>query len=126
MHSSLALPYSSCVEATYFKFSIDIPCSMDKKIINFVFSMNLILKKKFHLFVAHPCKFGNHFSVAGVPFSCDDRIMAYPSHWVNQTPNIGGGLCTILRVRCGLVVHGSQVHSNSSGVDVQTHDSPSL
>ena len=80
VHSSLALAYSSCIEATYFKICTNIPCSMDKKIINFVFSRNFILKKKSHLSVAHHCKFVNHFSVAGMFFSCDDHIMAYPSH----------------------------------------------
>ena len=39
--------------------------------------------------MAHYCKFGNHFSVAGMPFSCDDHKMAYPSYWVKETPNIG-------------------------------------
>ena len=66
VHSSLALPYSSCIEAAYFKFSTDIPCSMEKKRTNFVFCRNFILKKKFHLFVAHHLKIGNHFSVAGM------------------------------------------------------------
>ena len=70
----------SCMEAAYFKFCTDIPCSMDKKIINFVFSRNFIWKKKCHLFVAHHCKFRNQFSLAGVPFSWYDHIIAYPSH----------------------------------------------
>ena len=60
---------------------------MDKKIINFVFSANFIFKNKFNLSVAHHCKFWNPFSVVGMSFSCDDHIMAYPSHSVNQTPN---------------------------------------
>ena len=80
VHISLALSYSSCIQATYFKFCADIPCSMDNKIINFVFRRNFILKKKFHLFAAHHSTFGNHFSVAGMPFSYDDHIMAYPPH----------------------------------------------
>ena len=72
----------------YFKFCTDIPWSLDRKIINFVFSRNFILKKKFHLFVDHDNKFGNHFSVAGMLSSCYDHIRACPSHWVYQTPNI--------------------------------------
>ena len=71
---------------------IYIPCPMEKKKINSVFNRNFILKKKFHLFVAHHCQIGNHFSVADMPCSCDDHIVAYPSHQVNQTPNIGMGI----------------------------------
>ena len=53
VHSSLVLPYSRCIEATFFKFCTDIPCSMDKTIINFVLNGHFILKNKFHLFVTH-------------------------------------------------------------------------
>ena len=53
VHSSLVLPYSRCIEATFFKFCTDIPCSMDKMIINFVLNGHFILKNKFHLFVTH-------------------------------------------------------------------------
>ena len=51
VYSSLALPYLSLMEATYFKVSIDIPCSMDKTRTSFVFCVNFILKKKFHLWL---------------------------------------------------------------------------
>ena len=126
VHSSLALPYSKCIEAAYFKFCTDIPCSMDKNIINFVYSRNFILKKKFHLFVAHHCNFGNHFSVAGMPFSCDNHIMSYPSHCLNQTLSIG--MWIVYHSPCKVWAScrwltGAFV---SSGDGVQAHDSPSL
>ena len=88
VHSSLALPYSSCIEATHFKICTDVPCSMDKKSTNFVCSRNFIVKKKFHLFVAHYYWIGNYFSISAMPSSCNDHILAYLSQWVNQTPNI--------------------------------------
>ena len=77
-----------------------IPCCMDKN------SGNLILKKKFYLFVAHHYKIGNHFSVAGMPSFSNNHIMAYSSHRVNQTLNIGMGIVNHLSIRLGLVVDG--------------------
>ena len=88
MHSSFALPYSSCIEATYFNFCTAIPWSMEKKINNFGYSRSFTLKKIFRLFVAQYYKIENHFSVGDMPSSCDDHVMEYPA----QTPNIGMGI----------------------------------
>ena len=66
---------------------------MDKKINDFVFNRNFILKKKLHLFVDHHNEIGNHFSVVGMLSS---KAWA-TSRWLTGAVRVLGSLCSSSR-----------------------------